>query len=485
MPSEYLSRTSSPELSADAPESRLGARADHILLGTLVASAAASVGIALHFGGLSLALVASGLLLVLGGGAWALARGTLLSRLVLSAALAGSVMLHIQLGRGTTEFHFGVFALLALLLVYQDWRPIVFTAGLFAVHHLGFDRLQAAGLEVYCLTTPSLPAVILHATYVVLQTALEVSIAMTMRQQTRQGQELGQLVSHLSRDGRIDLGAARLSPRSPAGQALGGALAQMRAALQSLRDSAVQVEQSSAEIAQGNQDLSNRTETAAANLQQTAASMAQIAGSVQQSATSTRLANELAGSAADVARRGGAVVGEVIGTMQQIETSSRKIGDIIGVIDGIAFQTNILALNAAVEAARAGEQGRGFAVVASEVRSLAGRSAEAAREIKSLIGRSMTQVEAGSGHVQRAGATMQEIEQAVQRLTDTLAEISAVSSAQSGDIAQVNGAVEQLDQMTQQNAALVEQSAAAAASLRAQAAHLTAVIDGFGLQDGR
>ncbi len=175
----------------------------------------------------------------------------------------------------------------------------------------------------------------------------------------------------------------------------------------------------------------------------------------------------------------------MIGTMQQIETSSRKIGDIIGVIDGIAFQTNILALNAAVEAARAGEQGRGFAVVASEVRSLAGRSAEAAREIKSLIGNSMTQVEAGSGHVQRAGATMQEIEQAVGRLTDTLAEISAVSAAQSGDIAQVNGAVEQLDHMTQQNAALVEQSAAAAASLREQAARLTAVLDDFGLQDGR
>jgi methyl-accepting chemotaxis protein len=463
----------------------IGRRADLVLLATLAASAVAAIAIGDHHGGIGLALLGSAVLLALGGAAVAMARGTLLSRLVLSAALAASVALHIQLGRGTTEFHFGVFALLALLLVYQDWRPIVFTAALFAVHHLGFDRLQAAGLEVFCLTSPSLPAVILHATYVVLQTALEVSIAMTMREQTRQGNELGHLVRQLVRDGRIDLGAARLDARTPAGTALGDALAQIREAMRSLRDSAVQVEQSSAEIAQGNQDLSNRTENTASNLQQTAASMAQIAGTVQQSAASTRLANELAGSAADVARRGGAVVGEVIGTMQQIETSSRKIGDIIGVIDGIAFQTNILALNAAVEAARAGEQGRGFAVVASEVRSLAGRSAEAAREIKSLIGNSMTQVEAGSSHVQRAGATMQEIVTAVQRLTDTLAEISAVSAAQSGDIAQVNGAVEQLDHMTQQNAALVEQSAAAAASLREQAGRLTAVLDGFGLDERR
>ena len=469
----------------DTAKPGIGERADLILLATLVAGALASLAIGNHYGGMGLALLGSAVLLALGGAAVALARGTLLSRLVLSATLAATVMLHIQLGRGTTEFHFGVFALLALLLVYQDWRPIAFTAALFALHHLGFDRLQAAGLEVYCLTTPSLPAVILHATYVVLQTALEVHIAITMREQTRQGNELGHLVRQLVHDGRIDLGAPGIEARTPAGSALGEALTRIREAMHALRLSAVQVQQSSAEIAQGNQDLSNRTENAASNLQQTAASMAQIASTVQQSAASTRLANELAGSAADVARRGGAVVGEVIGTMQQIETSSRKIGDIIGVIDGIAFQTNILALNAAVEAARAGEQGRGFAVVASEVRSLAGRSAEAAREIKSLIGNSMTQVEAGSSHVQRAGATMQEIVQAVQRLTDTLAEISAVSAAQSGDIAQVNGAVEQLDHMTQQNAALVEQSAAAAASLREQAAHLTAVLDGFGLDERR
>ncbi|MDP4299973.1 methyl-accepting chemotaxis protein [Leptothrix discophora] len=464
----------------------VGDRADVILLATLAASAAAAVAIASHYGGMGLALIGSALLLALGGAAVGMARGTLLSRLVLSATLAASVALHIQLGRGTSEFHFGVFALLALLLVYQDWRPIVFTAGLFAVHHVGFDRLQAAGLEVYCITSPSLPAVFLHATYVVLQTALEVTFAMTMREQTRQGLELAGMVERLQGDrthghARIDLSSASAEARTPAGAALRGALVQVREAVQALQQSVGHVDQASHEIAQGSIDLSNRTEETASSLQQAASSMADITGSAQQSAQSARRANELAGSAAVVAHRGGAEVSEVVGTMSRIEASSRKIGDIIGVIDGIAFQTNILALNAAVEAARAGEQGRGFAVVASEVRSLAGRSAEAAREIKSLIGGSMTQVEAGAVLVQRAGSTMQEIVQSVQRVSDTLAEISSVSDEQSGGIARVNDAVEQLDRMTQQNAALVEQSAAAAASLSEQAGRLSKVLDGFGV----
>ena len=268
------------------------------------------------------------------------------------------------------------------------------------------------------------------------------------------------------------------------------------ATMQMMRDSLAQVvarvrqgseavATASAQIAQGNQDLSGRTESQASALEETAASMEELGSTVRQNADNARAANQLAQSASGVAVQGGEVVAQVVQTMDGISASSKKIADIISVIDGIAFQTNILALNAAVEAARAGEQGRGFAVVAGEVRSLAQRSAEAAREIKSLIGNSMSQVEAGSSHVERAGSTMQEIEQAIRRLTDTLAEIGAVSAAQSGDIAQVNGAVERLDQMTQQNAALVEESAAAAASLREQATRLTAVLDDFGLQDGR
>ena len=235
----------------------------------------------------------------------------------------------------------------------------------------------------------------------------------------------------------------------------------------------------SAEIASGNQDLSSRTEQAASSLEQTAASMEELTATVRQSADAARQANQLAASASEIAVRGGQVVGQVVTTMEEINHSSKKISDIIGVIDGIAFQTNILALNAAVEAARAGEQGRGFAVVAAEVRSLAQRSAEAAKEIKGLIGASVDKVDAGTRLVADAGQTMSEIVGSVQRVSDIIGEITAASGEQSDGIGQVNVAVTQLDQMTQQNAALVEESAAAAESLKEQASRLAQVVQIF------
>ena len=263
------------------------------------------------------------------------------------------------------------------------------------------------------------------------------------------------------------------------------ALARMQDALTrtvaDVRSSSDSIGTASVQIATGNHDLSGRTEQTASNLQQAAASLEQITGTVQQAAGSARTASQLAHSAADVAQRGGQVMSQVVATMDEINTSSKKIADIIGTIDGIAFQTNILALNAAVEAARAGEQGRGFAVVASEVRSLAQRSAEAAREIKTLISASVDRVEAGSRLVTDAGSTMDEIQGSVQRVSDIISEISAGAGEQSTGIAQVNGAVSALDNMTQQNAALVEESAAAAESLREQAARLSSVVGTFKL----
>lgn len=249
-----------------------------------------------------------------------------------------------------------------------------------------------------------------------------------------------------------------------------------------VRDSTDNIQNASTEIASGNMDLSARTETAASSLQQTASAMEQLTDTVRQSADSARQANQLASCAAEIAHRGGEVVSQVVSTMDEINASSKKISEIIGVIDGIAFQTNILALNAAVEAARAGEQGRGFAVVAGEVRSLAQRSAEAAREIKTLIGVSVDRVETGSRLVDAAGSTMTEIVESVKRVSSIISEITAAASEQSDGIGQVNQAVTQLDQMIQQNAALVEQSAAAAASLKGQATTLSAVMSSFRLR---
>ncbi|MED5618665.1 methyl-accepting chemotaxis protein [Ideonella sp. BN130291] len=263
--------------------------------------------------------------------------------------------------------------------------------------------------------------------------------------------------------------------------AIGAMQDRLRALVGEIRQSAESIQMASAEVATGNQDLSQRTEMAASNLQQTASSMEQLTGTVKHSADAASQANQLASSASAVASRGGQVVSQVVSTMTEINTSSKKIADIIGVIDGIAFQTNILALNAAVEAARAGEQGRGFAVVAGEVRSLAQRSAEAAKEIKALIGTSVDKVETGSRLVQDAGSTMNEIVASVQRVTDIIGEITAASSEQSSGIGQVNTAVAQLDQMTQQNAALVEESAAAAESLKEQAQKLAGMVTAFRL----
>ena len=248
-----------------------------------------------------------------------------------------------------------------------------------------------------------------------------------------------------------------------------------------VRASSDSIATGSAQIASGNADLSQRTEQQASNLEQTAASMEELSGTVKNSAETARQAAELARSASDVAMKGGDVVGKVVSTMDEISASSRKISDIIGVIDGIAFQTNILALNAAVEAARAGEQGRGFAVVAGEVRSLAQRSAEAAKEIKTLIGASVDRVEAGSRLVNDAGSTMEDIVVQVRKVADLIGEISSATVEQTSGIGQVSTAVSQLDEATQQNAALVEQSAAAADSLNQQAAKLVEAVKLFKL----
>jgi len=283
----------------------------------------------------------------------------------------------------------------------------------------------------------------------------------------------GDLSHRLQQEGQDEI--ARLM------QALGRMQTNLIGVVHKVRQGSESVATASSEIAQGNQDLSSRTESQASALQETAASMEELSSTVKQNAENARQANQLAMSASTVAVQGGEVVAQVVDTMKGINEASRKISDIIAVIDGIAFQTNILALNAAVEAARAGEQGRGFAVVASEVRSLAGRSAEAAKEIKTLINNSVERVEQGTALVDQAGTTMTEVVTSIKRVTDIMGEISAASHEQSLGVGQVGDAVTQMDQVTQQNAALVEEMAAAASSLRSQAQDLVSTVAVFKL----
>jgi methyl-accepting chemotaxis protein-1 (serine sensor receptor) len=300
-----------------------------------------------------------------------------------------------------------------------------------------------------------------------LQHAVEVSSAVAQ----------GNLTTAIRQDGRDEVSLVLQSLA-----AMQGNLGQIVTRVRQGSDS---VSTASTEIAQGNQDLSGRTEKQASALEETAASMEELSSTVKQNADNARQANQLAQSASTVAVQGGEVVAQVVDTMHGISASSKKIADIISVIDGIAFQTNILALNAAVEAARAGEQGRGFAVVASEVRSLASRSAEAAKEIKQLITDSVGRVEQGSTQVEQAGRTMSEVVASIRRVTDIMGEISAASTEQSQGVAQIGEAVQQMDQVTQQNAALVEQMAAAASSLRSQAQELVSVVSVFRVAEGQ
>jgi methyl-accepting chemotaxis protein len=354
--------------------------------------------------------------------------------------------------------------------------------------HAGAD-IQSDGLEndIGRVESQVKTTSVLVATSAAVIAVLMLGFSAWVASQLRRRVALAQGMAEKVRDGDLTTTAAdtardEFTPLMAAMREMQTSLSRV---VTTVRQNAEGVATASAQIAQGNQDLSSRTEQQASALEETSASMEEMGSTASQNADNARAASQLAASASSVAVQGGQVVSQVVATMREIQHSSQKISDIIGVIDGIAFQTNILALNAAVEAARAGEQGRGFAVVAGEVRTLAQRSAEAAKEIKQLINASVERVEQGTALVDQAGNTMQEVVQSIQRVTDIVGEISSASQEQNAGVSQVSEAVSNMDQATQQNAALVEESASAAASLRQQADQLLQAVSVFRTDGGR
>ena len=398
------------------------------------------------------ALVALPALLV-----WRL-RGTLRSALALAAALVGLVALQIHLSGGALVHHFNVFVTLSLLLVYRDWRLIAAAAGLFAVHHVAFDRLLANGVQLYCLSAPDPAQVLLHVGFVAVQALLLGLLAWRDARAARESQELAVLVNAMGRDGPIRLNLAVMRAETTAGQRLQHVQQRMAAAIGAVQAAAQRIEAAAGEVADGSQALMRRTEATAAGLKDSAMCLDQIGVIVQHSTEASTEARAMSGTAAGMADDGNRLVAEVVRTMQGIESGSHRISEITAVIDGIAFQTNILALNAAVEAARAGDAGRGFAVVAGEVRNLARRSAEAAREIKVLIGTAVATAESGTRLVGGAGQTMTELVSSVRRVGELFQGMMADTSEQMQGLRTVSASVAELGDATQQNVAVADRA---------------------------
>jgi methyl-accepting chemotaxis protein len=429
---------------------------------------------------LGLALGVGLLLLGLAAAVARVSQGGVGSQVGLSFIGMALVALLIQVAAGRNEAHFAVFVFLAVTAAYRRALPVVVAAATVAVHHLSFNFFQQMAWGPVCFTEPSLGRVIEHAVYVVVEAVILLMLVRRAQLDAQAGEELT-VIAHGLVDAheQVDFGVAKHVTHSETTRLMQGALGRVAQAIDTVRSSTEQIGTAAREIAAGGQDLSQRTEQAASNLQSASSAMRQLTESVQDTSQAAQAATGRAGTASAIAQRGGQAVESVVSTMGEIQASSRRIGDIIGTIDGIAFQTNILALNAAVEAARAGEAGRGFAVVASEVRMLAQRSADAAREIKTLIATSMERVETGAAQVTEAGATMRELVASVTEVRDQIAAISDYANTQSRDLQSINQTVSQLDQMTQQNAALVEQSAAAAESLRDQTDRLIGAVTIF------
>jgi len=406
------------------------------------------------------------------------APGRRITRMTVGIATMVFSALLIHQAHGMIEMHFAIFVLLAFLLYYRDWFPIVVAAGVIAVHHLAFNYLQASGIPVYVFNSGTgLNLVLIHAAFVVFEAGLLVYMAIESYREGVQSEEIHEIGSHLMlNEGRIDLTYHKENAQSVFANGFNEFIGALQDSVAKVQEAAVIVDHGIREIAAGSINLSQRTEEQAASIEETAASMEEMTASVRQNSNNALKAADLTSKAYSEASRGGGIAANAVSAMTSLNDSSRKIADITNVIDGIAFQTNLLALNAAVEAARAGEQGRGFAVVASEVRSLAQKAGEAAKEIKTLIEKSVNQVKTTSELVDSTGEALSTIVQSVKHASDIVAEITAASVEQTSNIEQVNRTITQLESMTQQNASLVEEASSASQAIEEQARDLSGMV---------
>ena len=411
--------------------------------------------------------------------------GTILARIVNTFAIVLMCALQIHQGMGREELHFGVFVALAFLLCYRDWKIIVLGAALIAIHHFSFNWLQEMGYGFVCLTKPGLGVVLIHAGYVVAETIVLCYLAIILQRDALQSAELRDKIAAIRPDEQQINLAVQTAAISSSGKALQDTLQLINKAIAQVQSTVYETSDAAQQIANNSSVLEARTKEQIGSLTTVVHEMRSLREIIQVNVEHTVKANQLASAASSVATRGGAQVSKLVDRMGSIDSSSRRIAEIISVIDGIAFQTNILALNAAVEAARAGEQGRGFAVVASEVRSLAHRSSVAAHEIKEIIEASVKEVSAGSALASEVGTTVSEIVESVEAVTQIINDISSASVDQDKRADRVGKAVSSLEISTGRNTSMVEETSHAADLLRHQAQSLAEVVSVFTLDTER
>ncbi|MDH1380872.1 methyl-accepting chemotaxis protein [Comamonas aquatica] len=457
----------------------IGRQADVLMLLLIMGCSILAVPIAWHYSSLDGVLIFSPLLSALAAALCFSLRGTVITRYALPLLLCATVALHIQVSLGTIEFHFGVFVTLALVMVYREWRVVLACAAFFAVHHILFDRLQAWGYGIYCTTEADFQKIVLHATFVVAQTAVEIFILQKMVASYRQGIELQGLVNALDDGGQFNLDISGESVQTPLARELQALMLNLHDTVRTVTHSVRQMQTASHEIQTGSNDLSARTEMACNALEETASAASRVLAAGEHARALAADTDAMTRNATEAAHQGQAVVAALAQSMATIRQQSQEIAEIVAVVDGLAFQTNLLALNAAVEAARAGEQGRGFAVVAEEVRRLALRSADAAQQIRGLIQSSGQAIALGSSQSQDALAAMQQLQQASGNVTGSMREIMDSTQEQASAMADITQAIHQLEHSMSQNSALAEESHAAASSLQEQTVQMRRSVQAF------